>query len=350
MKGLMYRGPRDIRHEDMPDPSLPDSHSAIVRTTLCSICGSDLHPYHVDLGVRDFCIGHEAVGEVVEIGPDVANFRIGDRVLVHASIGCGRCRQCLAGHVVLCENTRGIRAYGQGNRNVPGCQAEAIPIAAADNNLFRLPDDFSDELGIMLSDNMATAWYCARRGRVEPGDSVAVIGLGSVGLQAVMAARAMGAERIFAIDLLADRRQAARKLGAEPVDETDVGSAVMERTGGRGVDVVLDCSGGRITTALAVGMVRKGGRISQVGVSEQAEIAFPILQALGRSIEFRTGVCSVQAEVPHLVTALRSGRLKAAEVEGIVTHRMKLSEGAEAYRLFDERPAGLQKIVLDPAN
>jgi alcohol dehydrogenase len=348
MKGLMYRGPGKIHFEDIPDARLPGAGGAVVRATLCSICGTDLHPYHTDMGANNYCMGHEAIGEVVEVGADVRNFAKGDRVLIPASIGCGACGPCLSGHVYLCDSYPNGRAYGQGDPTIPGCQAEAIAVSAADNNLFHLPEDLSDAIGIMLTDNIATAWYCARRGRIEPGNTVAVIGLGSVGLQTVMAALAMGAERVFGLDLLEDRRQAAQAIGATVVGDGDVVAKVKDATEGKGVDVVLDASGGRITTALAIDLVKRGGRISQIGVSEQFEIPFPILGALFKNVEFHTGVCSVQAEVPHLMAALKSGKLNAGHVGGIVTHRMNLSQGAEAYRLFDSRPDGLKKIVLDP--
>lgn len=348
MKALMYRGPGEIHFETIPDAELPDASGVIVKTTLCSICGSDLHPYHTDMGATDYCIGHEAIGEVIEVGSEVRNFAKGDRVLIPASIGCGRCKTCLSGHVYLCESYPNGRAYGQGDPTIPGCQAEAVAVSAADNNLFHLPSDLSDGVGIMLTDNIATAWYCARRGRIEPGDDVAVIGLGSVGFQAVMAAFAMGAGRVFGLDLLENRRKAAEAIGAIDAGDTDVVANVLEATGGKGVDVVLDASGGRVTTALAVDLVKRGGRISQIGVSEQFEIPFPILNALFKNVEFHTGVCSVQAEVPHLMKALTSGKLDPAELDKLITHRMKLSEGAEAYRLADRRPVGLTKIVLDP--
>lgn len=348
MKGLMYRGPGEIHYEDMPDARLPDENGALVKATMCGICGTDLHPYHTDMGFRDYCIGHEAVGEVIEVGSEVRTFAVGDRVLLPASIGCGACGPCLAGHVILCETYPNFRAYGQGDPSIPGCQAEAIGVTAADNNLWHLPEEFPDELGIILSDSISTASFCARMGDIAPGDRVAVIGLGPVGMQTVMMARAMGAEQVFGIDLLADRRAYAARLGAHPIDTPDVVEAIMELTHGKGVDVALDANGGPVTTRLAIDLLKRGGRLSSIGVSEQPDISFPILTCLAKNIQFRTGVCSVQAEIPHLLEAIRTSRLDAAELVSIVTHRMKLSEGAEAYRLFDQRPEGLRKIVLDP--
>lgn len=348
MKALMYRGPGEIHYESIPDSRLPGAHGAVVKATLCSICGTDLHPYHTDMGARDYCIGHEAVGEVVEVGSEVRDFAVGDRVLIPASIGCGQCAACLSGHVILCTTFENFKAYGQGDPTIPGCQAEAVAVSNADNNLFHLPENLSDEIGLMLTDSTATGWYCARRGKIEPGNTVAVIGLGAVGYQATMAAFAMGAERAFALDLLPDRRAAAAAIGAETPFGADTVGQVLEATGGKGVDVVLDASGGPVTTALAIDLIRRGGRISQIGVAEQELMPFPILGALFKNIEFYTGVCSVQAEVPHLLKALESGKLVPARLDAIMTHRMNLSQGAEAYRLFNERPAGLHKIALDP--
>ncbi len=349
MKGLMYRGPGDIRFEDVPDARLVGPEAAIVQTTLCGICGTDLHPYHVDMGARDYCIGHEAVGIVIEVGSDVRRFHKGDRVLLPASIGCGTCRQCAAGHVILCETYPNMRAYGQGDPTIPGCQAEAVAVAAADNNLFSLPDEMSDALGIMLTDNLATASYCTRRGDVREGDTVAVIGLGAIGLQAILMSRSMGAETVYALDLLEHRRAQAAAFGGVAINPADAIEVITEATSGRGVDVVLDAAGGQATTTLAMALVRRGGRVSQIGVSESPDLSFPIHQALFKNVTFATGVCSVQAEIPLLAEMLRDGRLDAELVEGLVTHKLGLSKGAEAYRLFDERPNGLTKVVLDPS-
>lgn len=349
MKALIYGGPGKITCEAVPDPELPDAQGAIVRTTLCAICGSDLHPYHIDTGVSGYCIGHEAVGEVVEVGRDVKRFKVGDRVLLPGSVGCGRCDRCLVGDVVFCRNAQGARVYGLGQPDLSGCQAQGVAVPVADMNLWRLPGDISDEAGILLSDNLATAWFGARRVRVGAGDTVAVIGLGSVGLQIVMAARAMRAERVLTIDLLASRRAHAARLGAEPVEAEDVVAAVAEMTGGKGVDVALDANGGPTTTPLAIKLIGRGGRVAVVGVSEHRTIPFPVLSGFHKNFEFHAGVCSIQRELPTLFEAIEGGRLDLAALQGIFTHRMPLSQGAEAYRRFDARPDGLLKIALDPA-
>lgn len=347
MKALVYRGPGTIAYETVPDPVPEDALGAVVRLVACGICGSDLHPYHVHPGHAGYCIGHEGVGEVVEVGSGVNGFRPGDRVMLPGSLGCGECAPCLAHNEVLCERF-GVRIYGQGIPGVGGCQAEAVAVPLADRNLRLLPAGMSDEVGIMLTDNLATAWFAARMAGTRAGKSVAVIGLGSVGLQCVLSALAMGADRVFAIDLIARRRRAAEAMGAVAVESGDPLEAIRELTGGRGVDVVLDASGGPVTTPLAVDLVARGGAVSVVGVSERPQIAFPIETALRKNLSFFTGVCSVQGELPDLLAAIAEGRLPAAALESIVSHTMPLSQGAEAYRIFDAREDGVSKIVLRP--
>ena len=186
------------------------------------------------------------------------------------------------------------------------------------------------------------------RAHVGPGDVVAVIGLGAVGLQAVMCSLAMGAARVLGIDLLPDRRRHAEELGAEGVEDPDALAAVREATGGHGVDVVIDANGGPVTTAMAVEMIARGGRVSVVGISEHQNIAFPIKAGLYKNMEVHTGICSAQLEVPALLRELESGRLDGDAITRLTTHRMNLSEGAAAYAFFDSRKDGVLKVALDP--
>lgn len=349
MKALICHGPGRITCERVPDPALKDQYGAVVRTTLCAICGSDLHPYHVDLGRPAYSIGHEAVGEVVEVGREVKRFAVGDRVLLTASLSCGQCKACLEGNVVLCTTYPSFRALGQSHPGIGGCQAEAVAVPAADHNLFHLPDSLTEEIGIMLTDTLGTAWMAARRARVGPGDVVAVIGLGAVGLQAILCAIAMGASRVLAIDLLADRRRHATELGAEAIDDPDAVAGVKEATKGQGADVVIDANGGPVTTVLAIDLVKRGGRVAVVGISEQAAIPFPIKVSTHKNLEFHTAICSAQAEVPALMRELTSGRLNSKAISALMTHRMGLSEGPEAYSFFDQRKDGVLKVALDPS-
>src|SRR6476619_6863753 len=234
MRALTYHGPYDVRVESIADPRLFDDESAIVAIRACGICGSDLHIYEghgfsPDLG---FCVGHEAVGEVVAVGDAVTRFGVGDSVLL------------------------------------PGSQAEAVAVPCADGNLVAIPEGVSDDAALVLTDNAPTAWYGARRARIEPGDVVAVVGLGPVGIRSVLAAQIMGASRVLAIDLVPERRAAAAALGAEPV-EGDPKVAVREMTGGRGAGVVLEAVGADATIDLAMKIAARGARVSVVGVNQR---------------------------------------------------------------------------------
>ena len=344
MRALTYHGPYDVRVESIADPRPFNDESAIVAIRACGICGSDLHIYEghgfsPDLG---FCVGHEAVGEVVEVGAAVRQFRVGDSVLVTASVGCNSCGPCRAGYVLGCELGRS-GCYGLGAL-LPGSQAELVAVPAADGNLMRIPDGVSDDAALVLTDNAPTAWYGARRARIEPGDVVAVVGLGPVGIMSVLAAQIMGASRVLAIDLVEERRVAAAALGAEPVDG-DPRVVVRELTNGRGADVVLEAVGADATIDLATKIAARGARVSVVGVNQNS--AFPMHMALAQfnELEFSIGLCSVQRELPALLALTQSGRLHP---EVVVTHHLPLSEGDEAYRLFHSRADGVGKVVLDP--
>jgi len=346
MKALLYRGPREVRYESFTDPTPEDAAGAVVRIDACAICGSDLHIYEghgfsTDTG---FCVGHECVGEVVEVGRDVQRFRSGDRVLVSAGVGCARCRACRAGRIDRCE-TGLPRCFGLAHA-LEGVQAEAAAVPAADTSLLRIPDGISDRQALLLTDNLPTAWYGAARADIAPGASVAVIGLGPVGQLAVDSAMAMGAARVFAIDRVAERLAAAEAVGAIPVSGDDVLEQVRAATEGRGVDSVVEAVGRDETIELGLHLVRIGGTVSVVGVSQTSRFAFPMALSFVKCITFRIGLCPVPYYWPTLIPLVQSGRLRP---ERVITHELGLSEGAEAYRLFDDRREGVMKVVLDPA-
>lgn len=345
MKALRYHGARDVRYESMDDPTPQSDRDAIVKVTACSICGSDLHIYHghgfsEDLG---FCVGHEAVGEVVEVGRGVQRLKVGDKVMLPAAVGCGRCRSCLSGVIQTCENGQGA-CYGLSAR-LQGSQAEAVRVPAADMNAVPVPEGVSMDQALMMTDALATAWFGARNAEVKPGSSVAVIGLGPIGLMAVESAYVMGAHVVYAVDPLPARRALAEEAGAVALHPDEALARVREDTKGRGLDCVIEAVGGEVTVDAALRLVRPRGVVSVIGVQQAKRFAFPLERAFGAGLTFRVGTCSVPEELPALFPLVRSGRLRP---EKYISHRMPLSDGAEAYRLFESREAGALKMVLTP--
>lgn len=345
MKALRYYGARDVRYEGMDDPTPQSDRDAIVKVSACSICGSDLHIYHghgfsEDLG---FCVGHEAVGEVVEVGRAVQRLKVGDKVMLPAAVGCGACRSCLAGNVANCEFNMGA-CYGL-SAKLQGSQAEAVRVPAADMNAVPVPDGVSMDQALMMTDALATAWYGARRADIRPGSSVAVIGLGPIGLMAVESAFVMGAHVVYAIDPIAERRAMTAHTGAIALHPDEALDRIKEDTRGAKLECVVEVVGSDATVDLALRLVARRGTVSVIGVQQSKRYAFPLERAFGAGLTFRAGTCSVPEELPALFPLVQSGRLKP---ERYISHRMPLSEGAEAYRLFEAREAGALKMVLRP--
>ncbi|WP_338466536.1 alcohol dehydrogenase family protein [Novosphingobium sp. ZN18A2] len=345
MKALRYYGARDIRHETMDDPQPQSSRDAIVKVEACSICGSDLHIYHghgfsEDMG---FCVGHEAVGEIVEVGRGVHRLKPGDKVMIPAAVGCGQCRSCLAGVVNLCENGQGA-CYGL-SAKLQGSQAEAVRVPAADMNAVPVPEGVSMEQALMMTDALATAWYGARNADIQPGSGVAVVGLGPIGLMAVDSAFVMGAHVVYAIDPVPERRALAEEAGAIALHPDEAMERIKQDTKGRKLDCAVEVVGSDATVDFALRLVRPRGTVSVIGVQQSRRFAFPLERAFAQGLTFRAGTCSVPEELPALFPLVQSGRLKP---EKYVSHRMSLRDGAEAYRLFEAREAGALKFVLRP--
>ncbi len=346
MHALTYEGPHTIAYSSIADPVPPGDAGAVVRVSLCGICGSDLHIYgghgfSADLG---YCVGHEAVGIVAEVGNAVRQVRVGDRVLVTASVGCGTCAPCRSGYVMACE--RGMAGCYGLSQALPGSQAEAVAVPFADSNLVKIDPSISDEAAIVLSDNLPTAWYGARRARIAPGDTVAVVGLGPVGLMSVASALAMGADRVFGVDLVADRRARAEALGAEPINSDNPRAAIRELTSGRNCNAVLEAVGADATIELACDLAGLAGRVSIVGVNQNRAFPFDMAKAQILELELQIGLCSVQRELPTLLKLVAAGRIVP---ETVVSHRMALSDGPAAYATFAARADGVSKVVLDPS-
>jgi alcohol dehydrogenase len=347
---ITYVGPDEVAFAEIDDPHLLDDLAVVVEVRLAGICGSDLHIYHGH-GFSDdvgYALGHEAVGEVVQVGAGVRRFRGGDRVLVPASVGCLWCSACARGHVTACENRRQPWkewCYGMSHR-LPGSQAQFVAVPHADINLVSVPAAVSNEAAVLLTDNAPTAWYGCRRARIAPGDTVAVIGAGPVGQLAVQSALVMGASRVLAVEPVAHRLARAVEQGAEAVDTGDPKAHVRELTGGEGVDAVVEAVGTDSTIALATSLARHEGRVSVIGVSQNEAFPFRMQAAQTKELEFHIGLCSAQYELPVLLTLTAAGRL---DPQAVVTHRLGLSEGVTGYATLAARADGVGKILLDTA-
>jgi 2-desacetyl-2-hydroxyethyl bacteriochlorophyllide A dehydrogenase len=343
MKALVYYGARDIRCEDFAYPAIVEPTDAIVRVDRSGICGSDLHIYHGQGFSPDagFCVGHEAVGEIAEVGSAVRRLTPGTRVMLSAAVGCGRCAKCLAGQVARCESG-GANCYGL-SASLQGCQADLVRVPMADFNAAPIPDGVTDDQALMLTDNLPTAYYGCLNAEIRPGKTVAVIGLGPIGLMAVEIAFVLGASRVYAIDLVPERRALAEQLGAEPVDGANAVAEVTAKTKMRGVDCAVEASGSDTTVGMALTLTGVGGVASVVGVNLSPAFQFPMALAFVKNMTFRIGTCSVQCHWPELIPLIQSGRLHP---ERVISHHMPLSQGSEAYRLFDARQDGALKMVL----
>jgi 2-desacetyl-2-hydroxyethyl bacteriochlorophyllide A dehydrogenase len=346
MKGLVYHGERDIRCETLPDPTLDDARGAVVRVERAAICGSDLHLYHgaFPADQAGFTVGHEFVGEIVEAGSEVRDLRVGDRVIVSGVIGCGSCRACLRGEVVRCE-AGPPRIFGT-TPALAGGQAEAVAVPAADHACLPIPDGINVEQAVLLTDILPTGYFGARNADIQPGQTIAIIGMGPVGQMALMSAQLFGPAEILAVDRVPERLAMAASLGATAIDASgDAATAVLEATHGRGADAVIEAVGADETIAMAMDLTRAGGVVSVVGVNLNFAFPFNMATAFMKNLTFRVGLVPVHELWPNLVPLVVSGKL---DPDRVFTHRMALSEGAEAYEIFDARRDGVMKISLDP--
>jgi threonine dehydrogenase-like Zn-dependent dehydrogenase len=345
MKAVTYHGVGDFRVTEVPRPELAGPAEALVRVTLGAICGSDLHIYHGHTPIDEGAvIGHELVGVVEEVGPEVRTVARGDRVVAPFYTACGACPQCRRGWWSQCEE-RAIFGHGTYFGGLGGSQAELCVVPRADVNLVPIPNGVDDEQAIFVGDILATGLFAAERGDIRAGDTVAVIGAGPVGLMAVMCAHLFGPARVFAVDVVGSRLELAGDLGAIPVDSRAVNAVVeiQRHTAGLGADVALECVGQIAAIETALDCVRGGGTVSSVGVPSAINGDFPYFDVWNRDLTFRSGCANVHRYLRPLLDLIASGRLHP---ERIISHRMRLDEAVEAYRMFDRREA--TKIVLRP--
>ncbi len=345
MRALTFHAAGDVRLVDVPKPSITGTGDVLVRVTLGAVCGSDLHILHGNTPMNEGAVlGHEFVGVVEDAGSEVKRFKPGDRVVASFYTSCGHCALCRKGWFNQCEN-KGTFGHGEYFGDLGGGQAEYVVVPNADHSMEPIPEGMSDEQAIFVGDILATGFFGAERAEIKPGDTVAIVGAGPVGLMATMSAQLFGPARTFVIDMVDARLEIAQELGGIPVNAREHHPIQMiERyTDGVGADSSIECVGLASAIDTAVHIVRGGGTISMVGVPSVVSGDFHYMRMWLKALTFRAGWCNVQRYMRPLLELIAAGRLHP---EKIISHRMKLDEAEEAYRLFDSREA--TKIVLTP--
>ena len=389
MRANCWMGKQDVRVEQVPDPKILNHRDAIVRITATAICGSDLHLYngYIPTMEKGDVLGHEFMGEVVEVGRGVNNLKKGDRVVVPFPISCGACFSCQKGMFSVCENSNpnawmaekmwghspgGVFGYSHMMGGYAGGQAEYARVPYADVGPIKIPDELTDEQVLFLSDIFPTGYMGAEMCNIQPGDTIAVWGCGPVGQFAIKSAYLLGAERVIAIDRFPARlRMAREKAGAETLnyEETDVREALNEMTGGRGPDACIDAVGleahapgvigaydkakqalmmetGRpIALRQAIMACRNGGTVSVIGVYGGFIDKFPMGSVMNRSLTIKTGQCHVHRYMRPLLERIQKGEIDPSFV---ITHRMKLDEAPEGFATFVSKQDDCIKVVLKP--
>jgi 2-desacetyl-2-hydroxyethyl bacteriochlorophyllide A dehydrogenase len=339
---VTFQEPGRVELEERPDPEPVAPDDAVIKVDASGVCGSDLHIYHGRVQIEPgFTIGHEYVGTVVAAGDAVTGVKEGDRVLGTFHTACGTCFFCRKGVYQKCDEAR-VFGHGATLGSLQGTQAELALVPRANLTLRKVPDGLSDAAALFAGDVMGTGYHAIVSAGFQPGDTCAVIGLGPVGLCAVMAARAAGASKVIAVDTVADRLETARALGAEPVHATeeDPRKAVKAGTQVGGVDVAVEAVGNPAALDTACRLARKGGTVSVVGVyAERTEVHMGVVWI--KSLSIVTGHANVMGHLDSVLAMLASGRL---DVAPLVSREMRLDEAPEAYAAYDRHEA--LKILL----
>ena len=394
MRALTWQGKNKVSVETVEDPKIQEPTDAIVRMTSTAICGSDLHLYDV-LGMyldKGDVLGHEPMGIVEEVGPQVTHIKPGDRVVIPFNISCGHCWMCSRGFFAQCETTQVksenkgaslfgyTKLYGQ----VPGGQAEYLRVPQAQFGPIKVPDGHPDERYLFLSDVLTTSWQAAQWADIQRGDTVLVTGLGPIGQMSARIARHLGAGRVIAVDQVPERIAMAQRNGIEVLnfDEIDdIPAAVLDMTSGRGADSVIEAVGmeahgtpfqaaaikgagllpdalarkatetfgvdqmGALRTAFA--SVRRAGTISIIGVYGGEADPFPMMDLFDKGVTLRMGQAHVKRWVDDIMPLL-TGDDDPLGVDDLTTHRVPLEEAPQAYDMFKKKEDGCIKVVLKP--
>jgi threonine dehydrogenase-like Zn-dependent dehydrogenase len=384
MRALCWHGKEDIRCDTVPDPKIEDTRDAIIKVTTCAICGSDLHLMggFVSGMKSGDVLGHETMGEVVEVGKDNGKLKVGDRVVVPFTISCGDCRMCKWGFWSCCERsnpagkeeakqtgypTAGLFGYSHLYGGFPGGQAQYLRVPYADVGPIKVPAGLTDEQVLFLSDIFPTGYQAAEACNIQRGDTIAVFGCGPVGQFAIKSAFLLGAGRVIAIDTVPERMALARTSGAETLDYTDkdLQKQIVELTEGNGPDSVIEAVGleshghGGIIEAVkshataaerpyalqqAIMACRPGGTVSLPGVFIDA-VSVPMGAFVGKALTMKTGQTHVQKYLEPLMKRIEDGEI---DPSFLITHRIGLEEGPAAYKTFRDKKDGCIKVVLRP--
>ncbi|HXC67951.1 MAG TPA: alcohol dehydrogenase catalytic domain-containing protein [Nitrospiraceae bacterium] len=351
MRAYVFNGISDARIEEVARPHAGVGE-AVIRVTLTTICGTDLHIVRGEYPVKPgLIIGHEPVGVIEELGPGVTGYELGDRVLVGAITPCGQCRACLSGNQSQCGHGGGYEALGgwRFGNTINGAQAEYLLVPHAQANLAKIPHDLTDEQVVLLADIASTGFSGAESGGVRIGDTVAVFAQGPIGLCATSGAKLMGASLIIGIDGDTTRLQMAQRMGADVVldyREVDVVSEIKRLTGG-GVDVAIEALGTQTTFEGALRVLRPGGTLSSLGVyAGKLQVPYDAFAAGIGDHRIVTTLCPGGKErMRRLMEIIRHGRV---DLTPLLTHRFSLEDIGDGYRLFGERLDGVLKVAITP--
>ncbi|RKH69792.1 zinc-binding dehydrogenase [Corallococcus aberystwythensis] len=351
MKATVFRGTQKVGVEEVEKPK-PGAGEAIVRVTLTTICGTDVHILRGEYPVKPgLTVGHEMVGVIDELGPGVTGYQVGQRVLVGAITPCGQCRGCLSGHASQCGHGEGLEAMGGwrlGN-TMNGVQAEFVRVPFAQANLAPIPDELKDEQVLLLADIASTGFSGAESGGVKIGDAVVVFAQGPIGLCATVGARLMGASLVIGVDGDETRLAMARKLGADVVLDfrnQDVEAEVKRLTGG-GVDVAIEALGTQQTFESALRSLNPGGTLSSLGVySGKLQLPYDAFAAGLGDHRIVTTLCPGGKE--RMRRLMEVVRAKRVDLTPLFTHRFQLKDIRDAYELFSQRKDGVLKVAIQP--
>jgi alcohol dehydrogenase len=352
MKAAVFHAPGDIRIDEVARPTAGPGE-AIVRVTLTTICGTDVHILKGEYPVKPgLVVGHEPVGVISELGPGVTGYELGERVLIGAITPCGQCHACLAGKAAQCGHGSGYEALGgwRFGNTIDGAQAEYLRVPYAQANLAKVPESLTDEQVVLLADIASTGFAGAESGGVRIGDTVVVFAQGPIGLCATAGAKLMGAAHVIGVDGDPARAETARRMGADIVLDpagTDVVAEVKQMTGGLGADVAIEALGLQETFENALRSIRPGGTLSSLGVySGKLQLPYDAFAAGLGDHRIVTTLCPGGKErMARLMRMVENGRFDPLP---LITHRFTLDEIGEAYRIFSKRLDGVLKIAIKP--